>query len=71
MLFKAQIRFSPKLSADKKKCTLVFETHDAETAPTALRSIASAWFSANTDTLEILELNGLADGFLVIGRYPS
>ena len=70
MLFKSQIAFQNK-DDTRRKCTMVFESHDHDTAPTAIRNIAGAYFGANVETIDIIQLDALSGGFAVLGRWPS
>lgn len=68
MLFKAQIAVFNK-GAERKRCTIVFESHDRETAPTAITNIAFQAFKS--DTVETLSLDALEGGFTVLGKWPT
>ncbi len=69
-VFKAQIKFVNN-DGNTRKCTMVIGADDHIVAPAEIKSIATAYFSAKPDSVEILSLDGCTGNFSVLGRWPT
>lgn len=69
MLFKTQIAFNNH-DGQRRKCTMIVQANSHDHAPTEIKSVAAAYFSAALDTVEILSLDGVHGNFAVLGRWP-